>query len=63
MKASQRSGDKDAQVWSKLDPPEISAIYEMEKRERSICIEHVEGKPTKQLLFVTETFRTSPRCL
>ncbi len=45
------------------DHPNIIAICEKEELESkcSIYAEQVEGKPTKQLLLVTDTFRTDTR--
>lgn len=47
-----------------LDHPDITAIYEVDEvaSECSIYVEHVEGKLIKQLLFVTDTSQTDPRC-
>lgn len=53
-----------AKATSALNRPDMTAIYEIDEAENgcSICGEHVEGKPIKQLLFVTDASQTDPRC-
>ena len=47
---------------SALDHPDITAIREIEEAEsgRPVYMEHVEGKPIKQFLFVTGTPQMNP---
>lgn len=54
----------EAKTISVLDHSNITAIYEIDEVESecSIYMEHVEGKPTKHLLFVLDTFHTDPGC-
>jgi len=55
---------QEARAASPLNYPNITAIYEIDEVESecSICMELVEGKPIKQLLLVTDTSQTDPRC-
>jgi serine/threonine protein kinase len=50
---------QEARAASALDHPNITAICEIDEAESKcpVCIEHVERKPIKQLMFVTETSR------
>ena len=54
----------EAKAASALNHPNITIIHEIDEVEGecSIYMEHVEGKPIKQLLFVTDTSQTNPRC-
>ena len=52
----------EARAVSALDHPDITAIREIEEAEsgRPVYMEHVEGKPIKQFLFVTGTPQMNP---
>jgi len=52
----------EAKATSAVDHPNITAIYGIDEVESecSIYMEHVEAKPIKQLLFVTDTSQTDP---
>ena len=54
---------REAQAAAALNHPNITAIHEINEvgSECSIYMKHVEGKPIKQLLFVTNTSQTDPR--
>jgi len=54
---------REARAAGALNHPNIIAICEKDELESkcSIYAEQVEGKPTKQLLLVTDTFRTDTR--
>ncbi len=54
---------REARAAVALNHPNIIAICEKDELESkcSIYAEQVEGKPTKQLLLVTDTFRTDTR--
>ncbi len=56
--------DEEAKAASALDHPNITAIWEIDEVESEcpVYMENVEGKPIKQLLFVTDTSQTDPRC-
>jgi len=54
----------EAKAASAPDHPDITAIYEIDEAESqaSIWMEHVQGRPIKQLLFITDTSRRDPGC-
>lgn len=53
-----------AEATSILDQANMVAVDEIDEVESecSIYMERLEGKPIKQILFATDTFRTDTRC-